>query len=225
MQHGGKVPEMAPKRRTATSFALAATAALALVAGATPAAQAAFGAPVAVAHQGHSWGEPPPDRKCGSACRADLERARLASAKYRDIVVALADGFVPVSPCEEGQGVHLLNLARFDAALSVTEPELLLYLPDSAGRLRLVGIEHAKPDDDGDLSTDHDRPALYGRPFDGPMLGHDPLHATPAHYDLHVWLWSDHPTGIFAKHNPALSCPGAGIAQHSGTPTRPGPRR
>lgn len=169
----------------------------------------AFGVPVAIAHHGHSWGEPPPDRKCDAACRADLDRAREASAKYQNVSVAVAEGFVPVSPCEEGQGVHFVNHARFDEALSVIEPELLLYLPDNVGRLRLVGIEHAKPDDDGDLSTDEDRPTLYGRRFNGPMLGHDPLHATPPHYDLHVWLWSDHPTGIFAQHNPTLSCPEA----------------
>jgi hypothetical protein len=28
----------------------------------------------------------------------------------------------------------------------------------------------------------------------------------PWHYDLHVWLWEDNPTGLFAMFNPAISC-------------------
>jgi hypothetical protein len=29
----------------------------------------------------------------------------------------------------------------------------------------------------------------------------------PVHYDLHVWLWEDNPSGLFAMFNPSLSCP------------------
>ncbi len=156
-------------------------------------------------------GAPPPDQGCDALCRADLERAKAASAKYQDVSVALAEGFVPLSPCEEGQGIHFAHLGRAgDGRLAVTEPEVLLYLPTTDGGLRLTGIEHFLPDADGRIDTDEDRPELYRRPFDGPMAGHAP--GQPVHYDLHVWLWSQHPTGVFAQHNPTLHCPaGHGI--------------
>ena len=47
------------------------------------------------------------------------------------------------------------------------------------GRLELVGI-----DADQNLTTDGDRPSLFGRAFDVPMLGHSPT--MPIHYDLHT---------------------------------------
>jgi hypothetical protein len=60
-------------------------------------------------------------------------------------------------------------------------------------------------DADGSLATDDDRPSIFGQPFDGPMPGHNP--AMPVHYDLHVWLSADNPSGLFAQFNPSLSCP------------------
>lgn len=158
----------------------------------------------------HSGASPSPDQGCDVACQRDLARARAATAKYQDVAVALAHGFVPVPHlpmCVEGQGIHFVNALRLADPVAVAEPELLLYLPDGNGGLRLVGIEHAKIDRDQNLATDDDRPELYGQQFHGPMLGHDPLHAEPKHFELHVWLWSEHPTGVFAQENPALSCP------------------
>jgi hypothetical protein len=31
----------------------------------------------------------------------------------------------------------------------------------------------------------------------------------PVHYDLHVWLWHENPSGMFERVNPDLSCPPA----------------
>jgi hypothetical protein len=67
-----------------------------------------------------------------------------------------------------------------------------------------VGLEYWKADADGDLSTDEDRPSLFGQPFDGPMPGHNP--GMPVHYDLHVWLFAKNPSGFFAPFNPELNC-------------------
>lgn len=65
-------------------------------------------------------------------------------------------------------------------------------------------MEYLVFDADGDLSTAEDRPTLFGRAFDGPMLGHGP--GMPVHYDQHVWLWKHNPNGMFAQWNPTLSC-------------------
>lgn len=153
--------------------------------------------------------ELPTVQGCNSACQRDLDRARAASADYQDVTVALADGFVPASECGEGQGFHFVNAQRLvDSQVEATQPEVLLYVLDGIGGLKLVGIEHVKIDQDQNLATDEDQPELYGQQFQGPMPGHDPLQVTPVpvHYDLHVWLWSEHPTGIFTPKNPALSC-------------------
>jgi hypothetical protein len=149
-----------------------------------------------------------------------VAQARAATARYHDVQTALADGYVPAGPCVEmpglgAMGVHYVNHDLLvDGVIDVARPELLLYLPDRHGRQRLVGIEYMQIDADQDLSTDDDRPWLFGVPFDGPMDGHGP--GEPVHYDLHVWLWSHNPVGMFAMFNPALSCGDAadGHASH-----------
>lgn len=103
-------------------------------------------------------------------------------------------------------GIHAVNPPLIgDPAIDAFHPEILLYLPDKHGKLRLIGVEYFKIDADGDLSTDVDRPSVRGQPFDGPMPGHNPT--MPVHYDVHVWLWEDNPSGFFAPFNPALGCP------------------
>jgi hypothetical protein len=47
-------------------------------------------------------------------------------------------------------------------------------------------------------------PQLFGQTFQGPMPGHVP--GMPWHWDLHVWVWANNPSGMFAQWNPALSC-------------------
>ena len=86
----------------------------------------------------------------------------------------------------------------------------------AGGRLELVAAEWFKPDADQDVTTDHDRPTLFDRAFDGPMLGHGG--GMPIHFDLHVWLWKRNPSGIFASWNPAVVCPATegGASAHSG---------
>ncbi len=50
---------------------------------------------------------------------------------------------------------------------------------------------------------------MLGRPFDGPMHGHEPLMPQGLHhYDLHVWLWKENPAGLFSPTNPAVKCDG-----------------
>jgi hypothetical protein len=36
------------------------------------------------------------------------------------------------------------------------------------------------------------------------MPGHNPT--MPVHYDVHVWLFQENPSGFFAPFNPNLSC-------------------
>jgi hypothetical protein len=139
----------------------------------------------------------------------ELALARFATARYLKVDNAIDAGYVPAAPCTESpagaMGIHYMNPSLVDDHVQITKPEVLLYLPDDEGHLRLIGLEYFQPDGDGDLGTDEDRPELFGQPFAGPMPGHDP--SMPVHYDLHVWVWSHNPDGVFAEWNPRLSCP------------------
>lgn len=139
----------------------------------------------------------------------DLQAVRAATAKYHDVSVALADGYVPASGCEASpagtMGIHYMKPALLGPGNDPAHPEVLLYLPNGKGSLKLVGVEYFQADGDQDLSTTGDRPSLFGRGFDGPMLGHNPQ--MPIHYDLHVWVHERNPNGVFAQWNPAISCP------------------
>jgi len=137
-----------------------------------------------------------------------LAELRRDLAPYKDVDVALADGFVPVSECTEsplgGMGVHFLHPDRAMAPVDPKKPAILLYAPTDDGGHRLMGAEWFAADADQDVTTDDDRPSLWGRPFDGPMAGHDP--GMPVHYDLHVWLYDSNPAGVFAPWNTSVSC-------------------
>jgi hypothetical protein len=169
-------------RRAAVPFAAAVLAAVPAVAGASPAAET-------------------------SGQGASLAVVRQVTAKYHDVQAALADGYVPASPCVAGDdgvmGIHYANPALLGQPVDVRRPAMLLYVPTDDG-LELAGVEYFQADADQDLSTDDDRPTVLGQAFDGPMAGHGG--DMPIHYDLHVWVWRHNPAGTFAEYNPALSC-------------------
>jgi hypothetical protein len=147
-----------------------------------------------------------------------LAKTKAALDKYQSVAVAKAAGYVESSPCafslagagEEsshagGMGVHFTNAAYLKPGpLDPAKPPVLVYAPAPGGALQLVAAEYFKPDADQNVQTDGDRPSIFGRAFDGPMLGHAP--GMPIHYDLHVWLWKHNPSGMFAPWNPDVSC-------------------
>jgi hypothetical protein len=141
----------------------------------------------------------------------DLATVRQATAKYHDVNVAIADGYVPTEHCiaspAGGMGYHYVNpaLAR-DPKIDLTTPEILLYaLAD--GDLNLVAVEYFFGVGAPDAPVPNPAPPspiLFGRTFDGPMLGHEP--GMPPHYDLHAWIWQANPNGTFTQFNPNISC-------------------
>ena len=139
----------------------------------------------------------------------ELQAVRAATAKYNDVNVALADGYVPASPCEASpagtMGIHYFNPQLAGPGVDPLHPEVLLYLPNGKGSVKLVGVEYFQADADQNLDTHDDRPFLFGQGFQGPMLGHNPQ--MPIHYDLHVWVHEANPAGVFAQWNPAIHCP------------------
>jgi hypothetical protein len=153
----------------------------------------------------------------GTKLTKELVKVKAALNKYKNVNVAKAAGYAPASPCEMtptsagaswwagAMGVHFVNNALMKPGpLNPLKPPVLVYLPTAGGGFQLVAAEYFKPDADQNVKTDGDRPTLFGRAFDGPMLGHAP--GMPIHYDLHVWLWKHNPSGLFAPFNPDASC-------------------
>ena len=133
-----------------------------------------------------------------------LSAVRAATAKYHNVDMAIAAGYTPTEECVPGMGYHYINYGLF-GKMDPLAPDALLYEAKKNGQLRLVGVEWLKPDADQDLATDEDRPSLFGKGFDGPMLGHGP--GMPIHYDLHAYLWKSNPDGVLATWNPNVTCP------------------
>lgn len=130
---------------------------------------------------------------------------RAWTVDYHDVDAAVADGFLPTEECVPGMGYHFVNPDRFDTVLKPSEPEALLYTRDEDGEWVLIGAEWLVVDADQDLSTNDDRPSIFGRPLDGPMPGHGP--GMPSHYDRHAYVWTENPDGTFAMWNPEVTCP------------------
>jgi hypothetical protein len=140
-----------------------------------------------------------------------IDKVRAATERFKEINVAIAEGFVQGTPCVSGpdtgaMGVHFVLPARIaGGVLSADQPEALIYEPLSGGRLRLVGVEFivlasvwqsqhpagGTPALEGDLLNFVDAPNRYG---------------LPAFYELHVWAWENNPNGSFADWNTHVSC-------------------
>ena len=155
----------------------------------------------------------------------DWQAVKAVTARYSSFEQAQQAGYSAAGePCVAAppgaMGIHAVNQTLAgDLAIDALEPEILLYLPDEAGKLKLVGLEYfsialansgsgpipwfgAEPPESGWFNP---APSVLGQTFDGPMPGHN--RAMPWHYDLHVWLWAANPAGTYAMFNPALACP------------------
>ena len=142
----------------------------------------------------------------------ELADVRQATAKYRDVNVALADGFIRTPSCVAdpqlgGMGIHFINPPRLmDPAVDILKPEILLYV-EKGGHMKLLGVEYMYAVGAPDAAVPNPAPpspVIFNRVLDGPMLGHEP--GQPPHYDLHVWIWQANPSGMFAMFNPTVKC-------------------
>jgi hypothetical protein len=163
-------------------------------------------APADEAHQHEAAGAP---WHAGSPL---VQKVRKATAKYRDINVAMSEGYAPGTPCVSGpnsgaMGVHFINGALLGKEIDAETPEALIYEPLPNGKMRLVGVEiitfasdwvDAVPVLDGHLLHYVGAPNRYG---------------IPAFYEIHVWAWRDNPDGSFADWNSRVSCAGQPLSE------------
>lgn len=140
-----------------------------------------------------------------------IEKVRQATAQYRDVHVAVSQGFVPATPCVSGpdhgaMGVHYVLVDRLNnGVLNPTQPEALIYEPMANGALRLVGVEYIVL-----ASTWQSQHPAGGTPaLDGNLMNYVAApnrYGLPAFYELHIWAWEDNPMGSFADWNTHVTC-------------------
>ena len=126
-----------------------------------------------------------------------VEKVRAATEQYRNINVAIAEGWVRATPCVSGpnsgaMGVHLVLPARVgDGVLRADQPEALIYEPQSNGRMRLVGVEFIVIAASWDTQNPDAQPQLDGHLLN--LVGAPNRYRLPAFYELHVWAWARNP--------------------------------
>ena len=136
--------------------------------------------------------------KLAEPTEKQLEAAKRATQKYRDVNVAVAEGFVQGSPQVPGEGFHYLNPKRLDCNFDPAHPEVLLYaFLHGSTRLRLVGVEYAIP---------YACMPQTGRPprgFAGTLDVWSNEEPVPF-WTVEAWLYLTNPEGIFASDNPLV---------------------
>ncbi len=147
----------------------------------------------------------------GDATELDpqLESARAATERFADHAAAEAAGYASTLTTlgcfqdadKGGMGLHYVADRLMDATLDPATPEALVYELDPAGTpARLVAHEYLVP---VQAWSSDDPPRLFGQ--------HLHRHATLPLWVLHVWLYRDNPSGVFADFNPDVArCP-AGV--------------
>ena len=152
----------------------------------TPAATATGSADVSAnahAHVVPANNEPLPHK--------DLANARRATARYQDFLQAIKDGYVDIGVVLPNMGRHLLKEALVDATFDAERPEVLVYMEDLGGRMKLVAVEYAVP-----LNLTSTAPE--GFPGGADVWFPDERFQL---WTLHAWVFRENPDGIFHATN------------------------
>jgi hypothetical protein len=165
-----------------------------------------------------------------------LAEVRAATERFRDVKVALAEGFVrdPGNVCDManmmgkpaalgGMGIHffrpdLLGISgppnpRVNGTGTHTDfrkPAILIYEPRRDGTLELVAVENLVFAKAWKAAGKDAPPSFHGVPWDfmadNPATAVDEAHMFEPHYDRHVWIYRTNPNGVFAPFNPRVTC-------------------
>jgi hypothetical protein len=171
--------------------------------------------------------------KAGEPSLAEIRRT---TERFRDIKVALAEGYIrdPANMCDTAEmmgkprelgamGIHYFRPDRLGITAppnprvngagthtDFSKPAILIYEPQADGSLDLIAVENlvfAK----AWKEAGHDTPpsfhgVVYDTMIDDPATAVDEAHMFEPHHDRHVWLYRENPNGVFAQYNPRVSC-------------------
>ena len=122
----------------------------------------------------------------------ELQQARAATAKYRNIENAIRDGYADIAVDVENMGHHFMKTAIVDATFDIRQPEILVYNKNHDGKQELVAVEYAiplnLPKPEGFTGTADDWKGDSGFPL----------------WLLHAWVWAFNPEGVFNWTNPGV---------------------
>jgi len=164
-----------------------------------------------------------------------LASIRTATARYRDVKAALADGYIrdPMNMCvtaaSEGNpawlgemGVHFFRpdvlgitatSPRIDGTgtnTDFTHPGVLIYEPQPDGSMQLVAVENLVFEKAWRAAGHDAPPAFEGHEYyhmvDNPLTPADEAHGFQPHYELHMWTERANPRGAIVQYNPDVSC-------------------
>jgi hypothetical protein len=187
-----------------------------------------------MSHDQHMAATPPVTFAELETTAAQLEKARRATEKYRDVQEAEADGYHAIGPDVPGMGIHYVHTGHHSRpnrgpnalGIDVEHPDILLYEKDpaSAGGFALVGVSYllnAETDNDGQpknppfpksLASWHRHSDLCVLPDRSvkSQLNAEQCQAQGGKFTaltqwmVHAWIWKDSPTGVFAPTNPTV---------------------
>lgn len=169
-----------------------------------------------------------------SAADVDLDQMRASVEKYKDINVAMAEGYITpdnrcVSAAAEGlpaelgaMGMHYIHPAllkitgtepRVNGESTYTDwsqPAILIYEPQADGSMELVAVENLVFEAAWEAAGMGEVPTLNGRAWDhmadDANTAGDEAHGFMPHYDQHVWLFRENPMGDLMPFNPNVTC-------------------
>ena len=170
-----------------------------------------------------------------AALTAELDNLRKANERFNDVKVALAEGYIADphgvcitadmvgEPASNGaMGIHyfrpdLLGIVPAPGRVSGTgmymdfdKPAILMYEPQADGSLKLAGIENLVWTAAWEKAGKTAPPTYHGQDYfqmtDDPNTTIDEAHGFESHFDLHVWLYRENPSGVFGQFNPGVSC-------------------
>ena len=164
----------------------------------------------------------------------DISAIQDATARFADVNVALAEGYIPdpsghcVDAAAEGlpaewggMGIHYIrpDLLGITAAeprvdgnglnTDFETPSILLYEPQADGSLVLVGVENLVFEAGWTAAGNTEPPSFEGRTWDhmsdDPATPGDEAHGFMPHYDQHIWF-RENPAGNLMPFNPNVTC-------------------
>jgi len=127
--------------------------------------------------------------------RCELQQAREATQKYRDINVAIKDGYADISVVLPNMGYHYMRSTIVDAAFEITKPEILVYNKTHEGDFELVAVEYAVPID---ISPNT---APQGFTGNTDVWDHNTGFGL---WLLHAWVFKPNDAGVFNPTNPGV---------------------
>jgi hypothetical protein len=168
-------------------------------------AVAAVVAAVAPARAQHTvlGGGPPDANAYGKQVEDAYARVRSLTARFKMLDSAVAAGYAAnvaqcvVDSAHGAMGYHHINRALLDDKIEIDRPEFLLYERRPNGSYALNAVEYIVPF--RVWPKDSVPPRVMGRE----MLRNDALSL----WNLHFWVWTRNPAGLFAEWNPNVRCP------------------